>query len=110
MTLRCPACGKINELAGTLACQRCSCDLTTLTSILRSAQEHLTSAGAQFRSQQWEAALWHASESWNLRHTPVAARLACLAAAALGDSGQVWQWLPLARQSENDPISLRGAS
>lgn len=101
MTLRCPACGKTNDLGGDAACQRCGCDLAMLSSILQSAVSNLKSAAAQLRSQEWEGALWHATQSWSLRHTLAAAQLAFLAAAALGDSARVEQWLSRARQAEN---------
>jgi len=100
MNLRCPACGELNELVADAACQRCSCDLSMLSSVVRSAAGHLQASAAELRQREWEAALWHAEQSWGLFHTPRAARFACLAAAALGDSARVWHWLPHARQTE----------
>jgi hypothetical protein len=100
MTLRCPACNKTNDVAAETACPRCGCDLSMLSSILWSTVQHLKAASAQFRARDWEAALWHAERSWSLRHTPAAAQLACLAAAALGDSVRVGQWLRHARRTE----------
>src|SRR6266404_2905526 len=98
MTLRCPACSKVNDLAADATCQRCGCDLSILAAVLHSAARHLNASSTGFRSREWETALWPAEQSWSLYHTSAAAQFACLAAAALGDSERMLQWLPHARE------------
>ncbi|MSU62587.1 MAG: hypothetical protein EXS31_09345 [Pedosphaera sp.] len=90
MPINCPACGKKNETAD--ACSRCSSDLTRLRAVRLAAAAHLAKAYARLTERTWAAALSHAGRSWELLHTPQSARLACLAAAALGDAGGVKQW------------------
>ena len=100
MTLRCPACGKVNDLAsGEPICQRCACDLSLLVWVVDSALRHLQAASAEFRAREWESALWHAEQSWNLLHTPSAARSAFLASAAVGDTAKALQWLPRSKET-----------
>ncbi|PYJ07631.1 MAG: hypothetical protein DME25_03430 [Verrucomicrobia bacterium] len=92
MAIPCPACGKPNELDGGHDCARCGCDLSMLRAIVASAVAHLGRAKEQLRQRDWSAALAHAERSWELLHTPHSARVACLAAAAMGDPAGLARW------------------
>ena len=92
MVLTCPACRKPNETDETVQCARCGCDLSALASLLIAAASRLAEAGQYLRNRQWRQALDRAEESWGWRHTPVAARIAFLAAAALGETSRAFWW------------------
>jgi hypothetical protein len=93
MEISCPACGKTSDLHATSSCSRCGCDLGPLALIIVGAAWHLQMAAAELRAGDWEAALEHAQRSWSLHHSPRAARLACLAAVALGETRDALSWL-----------------
>jgi hypothetical protein len=80
MTLTCPACNKPGQNAP--ACARCGCDLTSLDALGHTAIARLVAAHTALTHRDWLAALHHAERSWQILHTPEAARLAFLAAAA----------------------------
>ena len=92
MQTACPACGKLNDLPSAPLCGRCGCDLSPLALILTGAAWHLQAAVCHLRAQDWKAALAHAERSWSLRHSPPAARAACLAAMALGLGNDLLRW------------------
>jgi len=92
MEIACPACGKINDLRTAAACPRCACDLTVLATIISCAVWHLKAAARELRAGKWRTALAHARRSWELRHSPRAAQLACLAAAALHEGSEALRW------------------
>ena len=48
--------------------------------------------GAVNGARDWEAALEHAQQSWSLYRSRRAARAACLAAAALGETREALSW------------------
>jgi hypothetical protein len=98
MEAPCPACGKSNDLSAPGACLRCGCDLGALAGILTGALWQLKAAARELRTGNWEAAFEHAEQSWSLRHSPRAARLASLAIMALGRSRDALQWM---RRAEN---------
>ena len=93
MEVVCPACGKTNDLSAPGACSRCGCDLSSLARIATGAVWHLKAAARQLRSGNWEEAFEHAEQSWCLRHSPRAARLASLAMMALGRSRDALHWM-----------------
>jgi len=93
VAIACPACGKENGEAETGACARCGCDLRRLRAVSRCADERLAQAAERLRARDWPGALRRAEESWRLRHTPEAARLAFLAAAASGATRKAALWL-----------------
>ena len=94
MTLRCPACRKVNELTEREPrCARCGCDLRWLKGVVQAAERHLTAAASAVRGAQWAGALEHATRAWRLRPTPQAAQLACLAATGLNDWRALSHWL-----------------
>ncbi len=97
MTINCPACGKPNEVVAASACSRCGCDLSVLRQILAAALADLNQAKQRLREADWFAALAHAEQSWKMVHTPQSARLACLAAAAIGDGERLARWRPRLR-------------
>ncbi len=92
MEITCPACGKSSDVRATTACPRCGCDLGPLARIIAGAIRQLQAAAAELRARNWEAALDRAQQSWSLCHSPHAARLACLAAAALGEKRAALAW------------------
>ena len=92
MEISCPACGKTSDLGATTSCSRCGCDLGPLARILAGALWHLQAAAEELRAGDWEAALEHSQQSWSLRHSHRAARLACLAAVALGETRDALFW------------------
>jgi hypothetical protein len=60
--------------------------------VLRAATAFLSLARRELRARDWSAALEHAERSWELAHRPESARLASLAAAALGEIELLVQW------------------
>lgn len=96
MNLTCPACGKREQNDET--CARCGCDLSQLQNVLRSAAGHLGAGWQALRTGDWPVALGQANASWRLCHTDAAARLAFLAASALGDTRLALGWREQARR------------
>ena len=92
MEISCPACGKASDLRQAAACPRCGCDLAPLARVITGAVWHLQAAAGELRAREWAAALKHAERSWSLRHSPRAARLAWLAALALGETQTALHW------------------
>jgi hypothetical protein len=88
--LACPACNKSGLIAD--ACPRCGCDLTSLRQIDHAAASFLCAAVEALSARQWQEALMLAARAWNLRHSAPAARIAFLAAGALGIAGQASRW------------------
>ena len=88
--LNCPACGKLNQTEA--ACTRCGCDLDRLRVVIAAAKGAVTEGRDSLRRGDWTAALNWSEESWRLRHTVEAARLAFLAAGALGDTRTAAAW------------------
>ena len=83
MTITCPACGKKNE--GAEGCTRCGCDLSILENILQTAAHKIYMGRENIKTGDPLEALRHAEESWLLKKSAAAARLAFLAALAVGD-------------------------
>lgn len=98
MSISCPACNKSDQTGPV--CARCGCDLSLLHSILASAEECLGTARAALRDCDWPSAQSWASRAWRLHHSAAAARLACLAAAAAGDTPRTILWHTRATERE----------
>jgi hypothetical protein len=96
MQITCPACSKINELSpdseAAGLCVRCGCDLAMLGIILRAANWNLSLAKLELEQGNWTEALALAEYSWGLKQTKESARVAFLAAAALGQTGSIVKW------------------
>jgi hypothetical protein len=92
MEISCPACGKTSDVGATTTCPRCGCDLAPLVRIVKGALWYMQAAAREMRTGEWESAFEHAERSWSLVRTPRAARLACLAAAALGETRAALSW------------------
>ena len=90
MPIICPACNKGNQSGP--ACQRCGCDLAPLHEIGQAAAAFLEGATDALADGDWPAALTAAGRSWRLRHTTESARIAFLAAAAVGDTARALRW------------------
>ena len=88
--LNCPACGKLNQTEA--ACTRCGCDLARLRAVLAAAKGALTEGRDSLRRGDWAAAMNWSEESWRLLHSAEAARLAFLAAGAMGDTRSAAAW------------------
>jgi hypothetical protein len=88
--LTCPACNKAGQTEA--ACQRCGCDLSRLHTISATAAVRLEDARAALEEFDWSAAQARAAESWRLRHSPEAARLAFLAAVGSGETAATLRW------------------
>lgn len=103
MQLDCPACGKTNDSSNDANCLRCGCDLAKLAEILQATLAHLAASVQALQDRQWPEALRHAELGWSLRNSPAAARLAFLAAAALGDTPRAVRWWRTANESTPSP-------
>jgi len=96
MPLKCPACGKLIDTDENDCCQRCGCDLSRLAQVVQAARGRILAATQKAQAGDWRQALCHAEQSWSLRHSETAARLAFLAAAALGETARALRWHRLA--------------
>lgn len=88
-TLSCPSCGKVNLAA---PCQRCGCDLAPLFAIRQAARARLASAAESLRQGEAVAAHEYAGQSWGLRHSSEAARLAFLACIVMREFDAALLW------------------
>ncbi len=95
MPITCPACNKANQTEA--ACTRCGCDLTRLHEIVEAAGIGISKANVALRVSDWTSALAAAEQSWQLCHSVLAARLAFLAASALGETTCALLWHQRAR-------------
>lgn len=103
--MHCPACGKKNIEDTDAECARCGCDLSGMQTLLRCAARRLSAAARGIRECGWPAALAEAEQSWRLRHSSDAARLAFVAAAALGDTRRAILWRARARRGSSPAAS-----
>ncbi|HIG28675.1 MAG TPA: hypothetical protein EYQ50_13080 [Verrucomicrobiales bacterium] len=93
MEIKCPACRKSNDVSlSDSSCVRCGCNLEKLANVMREALSQLNSAAKSLRSVNWQEALNTADSTWNYRHSPMAARIAFLAAVALNQTEQAILW------------------
>lgn len=102
MYIACPACGKKDastSIAGRFettatgdTCGRCGCDLSALRDVRNAAWALLVLAKTAMADGAWAVALAHATRSWALARSSRSARLACLAAAAVGDADSLTRW------------------
>ncbi len=88
--LNCPACGKLNQTEAS--CSRCGCDLAGLHAIVAAAKVALVEGRVSLQTGDWAGALSSSEKSWRLLHSVEAARLAFLAAGAMGDSRTAASW------------------
>jgi len=91
MRITCPACRKAND-TGDAVCARCGCDFVPLRAVLTAAEDCLAAATAALQGGRWPAALRHAEQSWALRRSAGAARIAFLAAAVAGQTRLAILW------------------
>jgi hypothetical protein len=70
------------------------------------ADYSLSEAVAWLREGEWERAFWLAKQSWELCHRPPSARVAFLAAAALGDLDKLLRWRRRARLDDEETKRL----
>jgi hypothetical protein len=88
--ITCPACGKKNE--GVVECVRCGCELAILQRITEASLTALLEGQKCLERGQSAAAGDQARNSWHLKKSPEAARLAFLANLAMGDFTQAEKW------------------
>lgn len=100
MVISCPTCGKVSDLTIATACPRCGCDLKPLTTVVRAAIWQMRAAATHLRRRDWSGALEHAEQSWELRRSTRAARIACLAAMALEENEAAGVWFRRAKSHE----------
>ena len=90
MGITCPACNKPNQTGAV--CARCGCDLSPLQTIVAAAAAGLSEAREALHAGDWPIAHQRARQSWGLCHSVEAARVAFLAAAALGQTAEAVNW------------------
>jgi len=88
--LKCPACGKLSPTEAM--CTRCGCDLARLRAVIAAAQGALAEGRVSLQIGDWAGALSWSEKSWRLLHSAEAARLAFLAAGAMGDTRTAASW------------------
>lgn len=80
-------------------CQRCGCVLSRLHEIAAAAGARLLAARRSLANGDWPDALRQAGRSWRLCHSAESARLAFVAAAAVGETACALRW----RERAADP-------
>ena len=90
MEITCPSCKKLNR---SDPCQRCGCELESLFAIRRAAISELAHGLRFLEKKDFESAGDAAARSWQLLHTPEAARVGFLASMGTGDSAAALSWL-----------------
>ena len=96
MGITCPACNKPNQAQAL--CARCGCELTLLHQVVGATTAALEQAQRCFRATDWAGALAQAERAWNLCHSMTSARMAFLAASALGQTQAALRWQARARR------------
>ncbi len=92
--IHCPSCRKVNPIHEELRhCERCQCDLATLVNTRKLAETITRWAVNRLAAGDWEEALNHASDSWELFRSEESARLAFVASVAKGDLANAVEWL-----------------
>jgi hypothetical protein len=100
MAIACPACGNANSRDSESSCERCGCDLSRLRAVCEAATRHLALAAVCLRARDWPGAIRHAGQSWRLRHSESAARMAFFAAAAMGNTEAAGRWRDALRERQ----------
>ncbi len=97
MEIRCPACGKINSTAPV--CPRCECDLSALMDAWQAAHAEAQTAKACLDQKNFQQALHHAGQSWQIKKNPVAAKIAFFASLGAGLFEDATRWYLHAEES-----------
>lgn len=96
MEIKCPSCRKTNkdsDMEGlSRQCKRCGGDLSKLFTILEIAEYKLSEAKSFLFKKDAHSALINAEESWKLKHSAGAARLAFLSAVAIKNYSRACAW------------------
>lgn len=100
MSIVCPACGKVNE-ESVESCRRCECALAILERITAAARAVLSDGEKSLSIGKAAIAADRAHNSYRLKKSPEAARLAFLANLAIGDFAQAEKWYMIATREEN---------
>ena len=96
MEIKCPSCRKLNRLdesePDNRQCKRCGGDLARLYMVARAAGYKLDESKIFLSKMKPETALTLAEESWQLKHSTEAAKLAFLALVAKKNYTPAFAW------------------
>lgn len=101
MTITCPACKKANtpSESNELGCIRCSCGLSVLLKIYRTADASQQKACHHLIQGDYPSSLDHAQRSWNLKHSKTTAILLFINHCALRQTQEALKWRRTIRQN-----------
>ncbi len=97
MEIHCPSCKKINVDAAV--CTRCGCELQALLAIAYAAGHDITLGKNTLLAGNFQEAIALAIRSWQLKHSPEAAKLAFLASVCAGKYNDAVTWYSYAMKS-----------
>lgn len=96
MEIKCPSCRKLNKWEDSYLdvylCKRCQGDLSKLFEIVLVAKNKLNKSEYFLSQKNANEALTQAKESWNLKHSKEAAKLAFLASIANKNYSLACSW------------------
>ncbi len=90
MEIKCPSCKKLNF--DSPVCARCGCGLNMLIAILQAAESEISASKEKLLKGEFPDALEHAIQSWNLKKSSNAAKLAFLANVSTGKYEDALEW------------------
>ena len=98
MEIKCPSCRKLNTSdCRDYQCRRCGGDLSKLFEIVNMAQNKIDEAKQAFLNELPGDAMVYAEESWRLKHSTEAAKLAFLASVGRKEYLDAYKWYQLGR-------------
>ncbi|MGR3317542.1 MAG: hypothetical protein ACUZ8O_03610 [Candidatus Anammoxibacter sp.] len=96
MEIKCPSCRKLNRLdesePDNRQCKRCGGDLARLYMVARASEYKINESKIFLSKKNPDTALAFAEESWQLKHSTEAAKLAFLASAAKRNYTLAFAW------------------
>ncbi|MGR3218626.1 MAG: hypothetical protein ACUZ8H_02260 [Candidatus Anammoxibacter sp.] len=96
MEIKCPSCRKLNRFdeseAGNRQCRRCGGDLARLYLVARAAEHKINESKRFLLEKKPDTAMTLAEESWQLKHSTEAAKLAFLASVAKKNYTPAFSW------------------
>ena len=98
MEIKCPSCKKVNS--DSPECVRCGCELKILTTILQAAENEISMGKAKLLNGDFLEALEHAMQSWNLKKSSNAAKLAFLVNGSIGKYEDALKWYYITGKKE----------
>ena len=98
MDIKCPSCRKRNTSnSSDYLCKRCGGDLSKLFEIVHMAQNKMEEARRAFLNELPGEAMILAEESWRLKHSSEAAKLAFLASVGKKEYMDAYKWYQLGK-------------